>query len=159
MFHAIAIAPIFLIVSSVLAVAEPPPTAGQASFPFYRYARLKALVVEVEQMSAESMREVAKTLADGMTENGVGPQELRINDDGRRGTFLMTDNDNRRVTRVVLKALPGSSARILAVIGSWPAGLDAHLSGQLDQEASAIEHQHAFDRGVENIFYEWNPPR
>ena len=159
MFHAIAIAPIFLIASSVLAPAEPPSTAGQASLPFYRHARLKALVVEVEQVSAESMREVAKALADGMTKNGIGPQELRIDDDGRRGTFLVTDNDNRRVTRVVLKALPGTSARVLAVIGSWPMGLDAHLSGQLDQEASSIEHQHAFDRGVESIFYEWNPPR
>ena len=71
----------------------------------------------------------------------------------------MTDKDKGRVTRVVLKALPGRSARVLAVIGSWPLGLDERLSSQLDQEASAIEHEHAFDRGVESIFYEWNPPR
>src|SRR3989344_4082271 len=110
MLHAIAIAPIILIAANVLPAAELPPSAGEASLPFYRHAPVKALVVEVERVSSESMREVAKAIADGMTKKGIGPQEVRIDDDGGRGSFLVTDKDKGRVTRVVLKALPGRSA-------------------------------------------------
>jgi len=159
MFHAIVIAPFILTAASAVAPAQLPRAAEQTSCQFYRYAHVKALVVEVEQLSAESLRKVAKTLVDGANYKGTGLQEILIDDDGMRGSFLVISKDKERVTRMTLRALPGRSSRVLAVIGIWSARLDECLSGQLDQEASSIEHEHAFDGGVESISYEWNPPQ
>lgn len=158
MFHPIAITPVFLLASTVLAAPPARPSAEQqASRLFYRHAHVRGLVVEVEQASPDGMRQVAANIAAGLTDKGAGLQETLIDADGKRGSFVMKSRDGKRVTRIVLAALPGRPARFLAVIGSWPARLDALLSGQLDQEASAVEHSHAFDRGVESISYERNP--
>ena len=158
MFHTIVIAPFILTAASVAAPAQLPSAAEQTSCQFYRYARVKALVVEVEHLSAENLRKVAKNLVDGANYKGAGLREILVDDDGMRGSFLVIGKDKERVTRITLRALPGRSARFLAVIGSWSARLDGCLSGQLDQEASSIEHEHAFEGGVESISYEWNPP-